>query len=60
MDILDLRKKLYLKYPAKKWKDQVDKMTDNQVIAVFRSITEREDREKEKKPRQLSLFDDQT
>lgn len=58
MNILDLRRSLYFKYPGKKWKDRVDKMTDNQVIAVSRSITEREEKRKAKEPKQLSLFND--
>ena len=58
MNILDLRRALYFKYPGKKWKDRVDKMTDNQVIAVSRSITEREEKRKAKEPKQLSLFND--
>ena len=58
MDMLELRRSLYFKYPGKKWKDRVDKMTDNQVIAVSRSITERDEKKKAKEPKQLSLFDD--
>lgn len=58
MDMLELRRKLYFKYPGEKWKDRVDKMTDNQVIAVSRSITERDEKKKAKEPKQLSLFDD--
>ena len=58
MNILDLRRSLYFKYPGKKWKDRVDKMTDNQVIAVSRSIAEREEKRKAKEPKQLSLFND--
>lgn len=33
-------------------------MTDNQLIAVSRSIAEREEKRKAKEPKQLSLFDD--
>ena len=58
MDMLELRRNLYFKYPGKKWKDRVDKMTDNQVIAVSRSIAEREEKRKAKEPKQLSLFND--
>lgn len=58
MNILDLRRKLYFKYPGEKWKKKVDRMTDNQVIAVSRSITERDEKRKAKEPKQLSLFDD--
>ena len=58
MNILDLRRALYFKYPGKKWKDRVDKMTDNQVIAVSRSIIERDEKKKAKEPKQLSLFND--
>ena len=58
MDMLELRRKLYFKYPGEKWKKKVDRMTDNQVIAVSRSITERDEKKKAKEPKQLSLFDD--
>ena len=56
--MLELRRNLYFKYPGKKWKTRVDKMTDNQVIAVSRSIAEREEKRKAKEPKQLSLFND--
>jgi len=62
MDMLELRRKLYFKYPGEKWKKKVDRMTDSQLIAVSRSIIERDEKrkakEKEKEPKQLSLFDD--
>ena len=58
MNMLELRRNLYFKYPGKKWKTRVDKMTDNQVIAVSRSIAEREEKRKAKEPKQLSLFND--
>ncbi len=58
MNILDLRRSLYFKYPGEKWKKKVDRMSDNQVIAVSRSITERDEKRKAKEPKQLSLFDE--
>ena len=58
MDMLELRRQLYFKYPGKKWKIRVNKMTDNQLIAVSRSIAEREEKRKAKEPKQLSLFND--
>lgn len=58
MDMLELRRNLYFKYPGKEWKKRVDKMNDNQVIAVSRSIAEREEKRKAKEPKQLSLFND--
>ena len=58
MDMLELRRKLYFKYPGEKWKKKVDNMTDNQLIAISRSIAERDEKRKAKEPKQLSLFDD--
>ena len=48
MDMLELRRSLYFKYPGTVWKNRVDKMTDNQVIAVSRSIAERAEKRKAK------------
>lgn len=59
MDMIELRRKLYSKYPGEKWKKRVGIMTDNQVIAVSRSIAERDEKRKAKEPKQLSLFFDE-
>lgn len=59
MDMIELRRKLYFKYPGEKWKKRVGIMTDNQVIAVSRSIAERDEKRKAKEPKQLFLFFDE-
>jgi len=53
----EMRQELYSKYKGQNWKKKVDKMSDNQIIAIWHSIKLR--KEKENGPKQLSLFEDE-
>ena len=54
-NISEMRQELYSRYPGKMWKKKVSKMPDTQVIAVYRSMQERKQRE-EMKQQQPRLF----
>lgn len=58
MNIEQMRVYIAAAYPGKKWKDKCYAMHDTQVVAVFRSLTERKAREikayrKDSKPKKL-------
>lgn len=58
ISVFDMRVELYRKYPGPRWKARVMKMSDSQIIAVWRSIEERKKKsENTNEPMQLKLFD---
>lgn len=40
MTVQQMRQKLYAAYRAEKWRKKVDRMSDNQVIAVYRRMSQ--------------------
>lgn len=58
INVFDMRVELYRKYPGPRWKARVMKMSDTQVIAIWRSLEERKKKaEQSNEPKQLKLFD---
>ena len=62
MNVPEMREFIGAKYPSQHWKTKVAKMAPNQVIAIYHSIKNREEKlsrtsTDENKPVQLDIFD---
>lgn len=61
-EIYQMRNDLYSRYKGKRWKNKVKNMSDNQVIAIWYSMKEREQKKKKNEVKkdppaeQLKLF----
>lgn len=58
-DLNHMRQDLYSRYPGKAWKLKVDDMPDDQIIALWYSMREREQKPRvTNQPKQKSKDDD--
>jgi hypothetical protein len=55
-NVNQMRQAIIAAYPGKSWKQKVNQMSDNQIIAIFSSLKEREEQEKKEQERQMRLF----
>ena len=46
MDVKQMRKEVLKFYSGQKWKDRVNKMNDDQVMAIYYSFIERQKKKK--------------
>ena len=55
-DVNQMRQAIIAAYPGKNWKKNVNRMSDNQILAIFSSLKEREEKEKKEQEKQMRLF----
>ena len=46
MYVYEMRKEISKRYPGDKWRNRVNSMSDNQEIAIFHSMVERDSKAK--------------
>jgi hypothetical protein len=51
-----MRQALKAAYPGRSWKQKVNNMSDNQVLAIFSRIKEEEEKQKKEQELQMRLF----
>ena len=57
MDIKEMRRYVWKRYPGTNWKEKVLNMHDNQIIAIYHSLIKRKVKKEEKEcPNQQMRF----
>lgn len=55
-NVNQMRQAVMAAYPSESWKRKVMCMSDNQILAIFSSLKEREEKEKKEQEFQMRLF----